>query len=384
MNIDCMSASEISMKRRTLRRQLSAQENLRPIRVAVLGGSTTNSLVDLLELYLFSAGFAPIFHQSEYGRFYEDAVHDPQSLLDFLPDIVYVHTSCLNIPALPPGSSEEEVSSLLEMQLARFRAIWDALDRNLGCQVIQNNFELPPYAILGNMDASAVSGQSRFLMRLNEGFAAEVAIRPKLLIQDVHGISAHLGLDNWFDWSRFYSYKVLLTPVANQAVARSLSALLQAIYGKTRKVLVLDLDNTLWGGVIGDDGVDKIQIGRETPVAEAYTAFQEYCLSLRNRGILLAVCSKNTDEIARTGLEHPSSILRMEHISCFKANWSPKHENILEIAKELNLGVDSLVFIDDNPAERAIVEAQVPRSGRARRWNRGERLSANHRRRALL
>jgi FkbH-like protein len=115
----------------------------------------------------------------------------------------------------------------------------------------------------------------------------------------------------------------------------------------------------LWGGVIGDDGIDKIQLGRETPVAEAYTSFQEYCLSLWRRGVLLAVCSKNNQEIAKQGFEHPDSVLKLEHFSCFKANWEPKHENILAIAKELNLGVDSFVFVDDNPAERAIVEAQI-------------------------
>ena len=123
---------------------------------------------------------------------------------------------------------------------------------------------------------------------------------------------------------------------------------------------MLDLDNTLWGGVIGDDGLDKIQIGRETAVAEAYTAFQEYCLRLRERGILLAVCSKNNEAIAKQGFEHPDSVLKLEHFAAFKANWEPKHENILAIAKELNLGVDSFVFVDDNPAERAIVEAQIP------------------------
>lgn len=112
----------------------------------------------------------------------------------------------------------------------------------------------------------------------------------------------------------------------NVAMARSLTAIVAALYGLSRKVLVLDLDNTLWGGVIGDDGADRIVIGRETPVAEAYTAFQEYCLSLRSRGVLLAVCSKNNDEIARQGFEHPDSVLKLEHISCFKANWNPKHE----------------------------------------------------------
>jgi FkbH-like protein len=115
----------------------------------------------------------------------------------------------------------------------------------------------------------------------------------------------------------------------------------------------------LWGGVIGDDGVERIKIGRETPVAEAFTAFQEYCLELRKRGVLLAVCSKNNEDVAKEGFTHPDSVLRLEHFSAFKANWLPKHENILSIAAELNLGVDSFVFVDDNPAERALVAAQL-------------------------
>jgi FkbH-like protein len=360
VNLDKLSLDDLLMKRRSLRRELAAQLNLHPLRIAVLGGSTTSAIVEVLEILLLSSGFAPSFHESEYGRFYDDPVHDPGSLIAFRPDLVYIHTSCQNVPRLAAGTNEAELEAQVRSQLSRFRAIWDALDQHLACQVIQNNFELPPYAILGNMDGTGSAGQSRFLMRINEAFAGEAKRRPKLLIQDIHAISARIGLANWFDWDRFFSYKILLTRAANHAVALSLNALIRSIYGKSRKVLVLDLDNTLWGGVIGDDGVDKIQIGRETPVAEAYTAFQEYCLDLRNRGILLAVCSKNNEDAARAGFEHPSSILRLEDFSCFKANWSPKHENLLEISKALNLGTDSFVFVDDNPAERAIVEAQLP------------------------
>ncbi len=139
-----------------------------------------------------------------------------------------------------------------------------------------------------------------------------------------------------------------------------MAAIFRAIYGRSRKCLVLDLDNTLWGGVIGDDGVDRIRIGKETAEAEAFTAFQQYCKRIRQRGVLLAVCSKNTDAIAREGFRHPDSVLSLEDFAAFRANWEPKHENLLAIARELNIGVDSLVFVDDNPAERAIVAAQLP------------------------
>jgi len=361
MHPDQLSTDDLLLKRKRLRRQLSACADLQPVRIAVLGGSTTQEIVELLEILLLASGFKPEFHQSEYGRFYEDAVHDPADLIAFAPDIVYIHTSFLNVRAVPPTSaSPADLQACVEAELGRYRQIWQSLEQNVSGQIIQNNFELPPFAILGNMDSVSSGGATRFFLELNAAFARAAEFDPRLLLHDIHSLSARIGLDRWYDWTRYFSYKILTTSEASVAMARSLASMVRAIYGKSRKVLVLDLDNTLWGGVIGDDGLDGIQIGRETPVAEAYTAFQEYCLALRRRGILLAVCSKNNEEIAKQGFEHPDSVLKLEHFSAFKANWEPKHENILAIAKELNLGVDSFVFADDNPAERALVSAQLP------------------------
>jgi FkbH-like protein len=361
MNLSTYTLDQLLLKRRGLRRQLLATEGLKDIRISVLGGTTTSELVDLFELLLLNKGFRPTFYQSEYGRFYEDAVLEPEVIAAFNPDIVYVHTCSFNIQTRPPVScTEEELPEYVDAEMNRFRAIWKSLDDNVGCQIIQNNFELPPYATLGNLDAVSAGGMTRFIAELNRSIAAESANNARLLMQDLHAIAARIGMNQWFDPERWYSYKIANTVEGTFAIATSLTALVSAMYGLSRKVLVLDLDNTLWGGVIGDDGVDKILIGRETPVAEAYTAFQEYCLQLRDRGVLLAVCSKNDEDVARSGFEHPDSILKLEHFSAFKANWKPKHENILAIAQELNLGADSFVFLDDNPAERAIVEAQIP------------------------
>ena len=143
-------------------------------------------------------------------------------------------------------------------------------------------------------------------------------------------------------------------------VALHAANLIKAIFGKTRKCLVLDLDNSLWGGVIGDDGVDGIQIGKETPEAEAYTAFQKYLLALKERGVLLAVCSKNEESAAKAGFSHPDTILHLDDFVAFQANWESKDQNVRRIAKMLNIGLDSLVFLDDNPMERAIVREHVP------------------------
>lgn len=356
-----ISLTELLIKRRGLRRQLLTLHGLKDIRIAVLGGTTTNELVDLFEILLLQSGLRPTFYQSEYGRYYEDAVLQPEELIAFKPDVVYVHTCSLNIQTFPPLScTESQLPEYIEAEMARFRVMWRSLGEKIGCQIIQNNFELPIHAVLGNLDAVSSGGATRFVTELNRQIAAEPSANPRLTMQDLNAIAARIGMNQWFDPERWFSYKIATTVEGTFAVATSLTALVGAIYGRSRKVLVLDLDNTLWGGVIGDDGVDRILIGRETPIAEAYTAFQEYCLRLRDRGILLAVCSKNNEDVAKTGFTHPDSVLKLEHFSAFKANWEPKHENILAIARELNLGTDSFVFVDDNPAERAIVEAQIP------------------------
>lgn len=352
---------DLLLNRKKLRRQLLARPGLKDLRIAVLGGTTTNELVDFLEIFLLQDGFKPAFYQSEYGRYFEDAVLEPELVSAFKPDIVYLHTCSVNLKHQPPAScKEQEFRSYVDAEFDRFRTIWAALSGLPGCQIIQNNFEFPSSALLGNLDSVSPAGRTRFINELNRELAAEASRNPRLIVQDLCAIAARVGARQWFDPERWFSYKLANSGEGTYEIAGSLASLVRAIYGRSRKVLVLDLDNTLWGGIIGDDGVNQIVIGRETALGEAYTAFQEYCLSLRERGILLAVCSKNDEEIARQGFSHPDSVLKLEHFSAFKANWEPKHENIGAIAEELSLGVDSFVFIDDNPAERAIVAAQIP------------------------
>jgi FkbH-like protein len=360
MRLHAMPIETLQRKRKGIRRELQTQTYLHEIRIAVLGGSTTNELVDFLELLLLDSGFNPTFYQSEYNRYYEDAVLEPELVATFRPDIIYIHTTAVNIRSFPPLScTEVELRDYVSTQVNHFRSIWQSLQQHVDAQIIQNNFEAPATASLGNLDAVLPAGHTRYTNEVNLELARVIGKEPRVILQDIQSIAARLGLVQWSELDRWWSYKLATTVEGSFAIAASLASIIRAIYGKSRKCLVLDLDNTLWGGVIGDDGPDKIQIGRETPVAEAYTGFQEYCLSLRNRGILLAVCSKNNEEIAKQGFDHPDSILKLEHFAAFRANWEPKHENILSIAKELNLGVDSFVFVDDNPAERAIVEGNI-------------------------
>jgi FkbH-like protein len=360
-SFDGWAPETLLRKRKGLLRELLAQEPAERVRMAVLGSSTTQEFVDLLELLLLQAGLRPEFLQGEYGRFYEESVLEPERLAAFRPDVVVLCTGTAAIQGFPGiGAGEAEFQQGLQQSLERFRQVWDALEAHTGAMVLQTTFEPWPLAALGGLEASSPAGRQRFCRSLNEALAGAARARTRLRLLDQAAICERLGRDRFLDLRRWYRYKILTTPEASLELARAAAAVLRAVHGRTRKCLVLDLDNTLWGGVIGDDGADRIRIGRETPEAEAYTAFQEYCLELRQRGVLLAVCSKNEEVIARQGLAHPDSVLRLEHFSAFKANWLPKPENLAAIAGELNIGLDSLVFVDDNPAERALVRAQLP------------------------
>ena len=347
-------------RRKAYLRDLRQRAGLLPLRIAVLGGWTSEEVVNLLELFLLERGISPEFYQSDYNRYYEEAVLDPSSLEAFRPQIVYIHTASVNLRRYPPSSAtESEFKAALRGEMERWEQIWSSLDSRLGCQLIQNNFD-PVAGVLGNLDASSWGGRGHFVARMNIELAGHARANKRLLIHDLHGVATQLGRDQWAAPERWYSYKLVTTAQGSGALAYSLAALIGAVVGKSRKCLILDLDNTLWGGVIGDDGLEHIHLGRETPQGEAFTAFQEYCLELHRRGVLLAVCSKNEEEIARTGFQHPDSVLRLDHFAAICANWEPKSENIKAIAAQLNLGLDALVFVDDNPAERELIRAQLP------------------------
>ncbi len=357
--------AQINAKRKQIRRSLLSQGTTTPLRIAVLGGATTSELVSILDLFLLREGFEATFHESEYGRFYEEAVVDSEGLREFKPDVAIVHTTSRNIMYFPrPGDGKAAIEEKVEAECARFRAVWEALlartRTKTGCIVVQNNFDPPPFRILGNSDAVAEIGRTSFVNQLNARFSEYSRSHSGLFINDIAYLAALVGLEDWYAERDWFSYKLAVGAKANVYIADSIAKILRAAYGKSRKCLVLDLDNTLWGGVIGDDGLMNLRLGNETPEGEAYVAFQRYCLQLKNRGILLAACSKNDPEIAREGFSHPDSILHLEDFAAFEANWEPKHKNVEKIARDLNLGLDSLVFVDDNPAEREIVAAQLP------------------------
>ena len=356
-----IALKDILRKRQVLRTELLKQTNLVPTRIAILGGSTTTEVKSMLELFLLSHGIEPTFYESGYNRYFEDVQFENPELRSFKPNIVFIHTTWHNISEFPELlEAEPEVEQRVRREMARFESLWGKIHAELGALIIQNNFDLPRLRPLGNLEASESFGRVNFVLALNAEFARYARSHSHFLINDILYLSAQMGQAAWFRQTYWYNFRMALSPAACAALGHNVAAIVKSAYGKSKKCLVVDLDNTLWGGVIGDDGLQDLILGKDHPVGEAFLDFQRYVKGLQRRGVILAVCSKNDVDNAKEGFSHPDSVLKLEDFSAFKANWNPKPENIREIAAELNIGLDSIVFVDDNPAERAFVAEQLP------------------------
>ncbi len=353
----------ILKNRRSIKKQLLADGSSRIKKnIAVLGGSTTNDIVAMLELFLLNNGIEPSFYQSEYGQYWQDAMFGNPELDNFNPDFIFIHTTNRNITEFPEACmtlTETEITEILDSQFSHFSKMWDTIAEKYHCPVIQNNMELPFYRLLGNKDASDIHGKSNFISRLNLKFYEYAQTHENFFINDINYLSSAYGLEKWSAPFYWYMYKYALCVQAIPEFSFNIANIIKSILGKNKKVLALDLDNTLWGGVIGDDGQEGIEIGNETSMSQAYSEFQKYIKAHKNLGVLLSVCSKNEEENALLGLKHPDSILSPDDFISIKANWNTKDSNINEIASELNLLTDSILFVDDNPAEREIVSSQL-------------------------
>lgn len=352
----------ILKKSKKIRRQLlESGSDFLQRKIAVLGGSTTHDVIRVLEVFLLNRGIQPIFYESEYAQYWQDVMFDNPELAEFAPDLIYIHTSNRNVLGYPTAADgTERIDALLTEQYEHFRVMWDKIEDKYHCPIIQNNFEYPFYRILGNREAVLAQGRINFLNRLNEKFYQYAREHENFYINDINYMSAAYGLDKWADPLYWHMYKYAMCMQAIPEFAYNLSNIIKAIFGKNKKSLVLDLDNTLWGGIVGDDGVENLEVGQETSMGQVYSEFQAYLKAQKDIGVMLNVNSKNEYDNAVAGLNHPDGILRPEDFILIKANWEPKSRNIAAIAEELNILPDSLVFVDDNPAERDIVGVQIP------------------------
>lgn len=349
-------------KKKSIKRELQESgSNFIEKRIAILGGSTTDEIADQLELFLLNYGIKVSIYQSGYGKYMEDALFGNEELDNFKPDIVFIHTNWRNITSLPtPLQATDGINQMLDSEYQRLVSIWEAVENRFGCPIIQNNFDRPNYRLLGNKDISDVHGRTNYITRLNQKLYKYSQEHHDFYVNDLDYLASDYGYSAWADPLYWHMYKYAMCLDAIPYVADSVAKIIKAIYGKNKKALVLDLDNTLWGGVVGDDGVEGIAVGPEVPSGQIYSEFQEYCKEQKDIGVILGIDSKNDEANALAGLNHPDGTLKPDDFVSIKANWNPKDQNLTQMADELTLGVDSFVFVDDNPAEQEIVKKQIP------------------------
>lgn len=261
------------------------------------------------------------------------------------------------------AASVKEAQTKVDAAWSHLRMIVDGLRPSVKSAILVQTAPPPLDPLLGSFDRVHPGSPFAMAETLNRRIA-EWADEGRIILVDIARLATAVGLQTWHDPRHWHASKLTfsprLIPIYSDVVVRTIAAVL----GKSKRCLVLDLDHTLWGGVIGDDGLEGITLGQGSPVGEAYSAIQTMALELRSRGVILAVCSKNEEDVARLPFrKHPEMLLREDHIAIFQANWTDKAANLEAIASALNIGVDALVLLDDNPAERLQVRAALPLVG---------------------
>ena len=334
----------------------SAPPPLRTARLAIVGSYTTTQFGELLVLAARRLGIALAVYEAPYGQYRQELLDPASGMHRFAPDVVLLctHHGELALPAhAPAADAEAEVGA----EVARWTALW----RAAGTAVIQHNFAAPYEQPLGHLASALPGSRAAMTPAVNAALgAAAGAAGGAVSIVDCERLSALFGKGRWFDPRYWHLSKQAVALDALPLLARHTAAVLAARLGLSRKCLVLDLDNTLWGGVIGEDGLGGIRLGG-APEGEAFVAFQEQILALKSKGVILAVVSKNNEADAREPFErHPEMRLRLADVASFVASWEPKSDGIRRVATQLGIGLDAIAFVDDNPAERQIIRELLP------------------------
>jgi FkbH-like protein len=330
------------------------------IKIALLADHATQQISLVLKSAAVEAGFFPEIYEADYGTAAFEAYDRESGLRQFEPDFVIVSFAVQKYREFYFATqSAQQREELPQTYLQEIMAIVDAV-REAGPSVIVNNFALPVERMFGNFGLQSSQSLYGSAVRFNALLSQAIAARKGCYVNDVMYLANYFGTAQFFDEKLWVSSKYLCATRYFPAWAESLVRIMGAQKGKLSKCLVLDLDNTLWGGIIGDDGIDGIALGGNA-YGEAYQLFQRYILSLKNRGYILAVCSKNNQETALSVFRnHPEMIIKEEDLAVFVANWNDKASNIEYISRVLNIGLDSFIFIDDSPFEREQVASALP------------------------
>jgi FkbH-like protein len=338
-----------------------SMDPLAPFRLAILSNSTTDLIVPALVASAARHGIALEVIQPAYNQVAQEAFAPDSIVNTSNPDAVLLALDHHALPLkLSLGDAEASFATVRRV-IEHLQDLRNAIRNNSKAVCIFQSIAPPAETLFGSLDR-ALPGTLKSLIGSVNRELAEFVVGSGDVLLDVASLAETVGLADWHNsrlWNvAKFSFSHEFIPLYADHLARTVAA----IRGKSRRVLILDLDNTLWGGVIGDEGLEGIQVAQGDATGEAHLAVQRLALDLRQRGVVLAVSSKNADEIAREPFEkHPEMLLRLEHFAAFQANWNDKASNIQAIAEDLSLGLDAMVFLDDNPAERDFIRTRLPK-----------------------
>ena len=327
-----------------------AVEWRRRCRVAVLSATTVGDRADLLRLYLAADLIGADVYQGPFGLIDEEILDPASEYNRFAPEITILS------PSSHSFAHFEETEPDLDVD--RWKRLWEAIRQRHHGRVIVHGLEVPGDSVLGNLDLTLPASVGRRIRGFNLDLAAAAPAGVSVL--DVEGLAASVGKRAWSDPRFWFLAKESTSAAGRVVLAHAEAALIRGFLGLSKKVLAVDLDNTLWGGVIGEDGLSGIRLAGDAE-GEAFVAFQRYLKALRARGVLLVLVSKNNEDDARLPFErHPEMILSWDDFASVRVNWRAKSDNLQEIAAELSLGLDSFVCVDDDPRERAELRIALP------------------------
>jgi len=335
--------------------------NAPPIRLAVMGSSTTKHLHAGLRVAALRRGFYVTIFEPEYGQYWFDLLNPESDLHGFAPNAVLFAFDARHMTrGLNPQDSAETTNAAIADTIAHLQACWQKTRDLFDATILQQTI-LPVFPALAGQNEHILPGSPAAAVgALNTSLRAAAGAAGIHLVA-VDAAAARHGIAAWTSDSFWHRAKQEISIAAAPLYGDLVMRLAAARFGRSYKCLVLDLDNTLWGGVVGDDGVEGLALGQGSAEGEAFVAFQAYAKDLANRGVILAVCSKNDEANALSPFErHPDMVLKRSDIACFIANWDDKATNLTRIAETLNIGIDSLVFVDDNPFERNLVREKLP------------------------
>jgi len=334
-------------------------------RITVISSFTVNGLAETLQVKCAESNIFSHIYSGAYNQYNEEMLNTDSNLYSFKSEICFLildtRTILQNLFYFPYDVSESDRKEFVDNKVKELSTLINFFTEKSNSKLIVTNFVPPTHSPHGIFESKTDYGLQEMIIDFNQKLLTEFKNNPLVFIFDFNGFVTNFGQENIFDYRQYYLGDVRISLEKIPYLANHLMGFIKPILGLNKKCIVLDLDNTLWGGIVGEDGFNGIKLSHNNPIGKSFIEFQKHLLSLHKRGIILAVNSKNNfDDAMKIIREHPNMILREENFTCLKINWNDKVTNLKEISQEINIGLDSIVFFDDDKINRDFVRSVIP------------------------